>query len=146
MLVAALSCRDNMSNNGPGARIAGEAIGASLYLPTMATDEFLSCLSRQALEKAATTEGVRAEVRVRDTRARFIERFTDTRYVYPGALFQVTPEEIAAATTPSPSHLVRRPSEVRNDGFDGDAGTGEDIVSETDALAASAIADLPPVD
>ena len=146
MLVAALSCRDNMSNSGPGARIAGEAIGASLHLPTMATDEFLSCLSRQALEKAATTEGVRAEVRVRDTRARFIERFTDTRYVYPGALFQVTAEEIAAAATPSPSHLVRWPSEVRNDGFDGDAGTGEDIISETDALAATAIADMPPVD
>jgi len=146
MLVAALSCRDNMSNSGPGARIAGEAIGASLYLPTMATDEFLSCLSRQALEKAATTEGVRAEVRVRDTRARFIERFTDTRYVYPNALFQVTAEEIAAAKTPSPSHLVRWPSEVRNAGFDGDAGTGEDIVSETDALAATAMADMPPVD
>ena len=53
MLVAALSSRDNKTNSGPGARIAGEAIGASLYLPTMATDEFLSCLSRQALEKAA---------------------------------------------------------------------------------------------
>jgi ParB family transcriptional regulator, chromosome partitioning protein len=135
-----------MTDSGPGARIAGEAIGASLYLPTMATDEFLSCLSRQALEKAATTEGVRAEVRVRDTRARFIERFTDTRYLYPGALFQVTAEELAAAATPSPRHLGRWPSEVRNDGFDGDAGTGEDIVSETDALAATAIADLPPVD
>jgi ParB family chromosome partitioning protein len=146
MLVAALSCRDNMSNSGPGARIAGEAIGASLYLPTMATDEFLSCLSRQALEKAATTEGVRPEVRVRDARGRFIERFTDTRYVYPGALFQVTPEEIAAAATPSPSHLVRWPSEVRNDGFDGNTPTGEDIVSDTDALAASANADTPPVD
>lgn len=146
MLVAALSCRDNMTNSGPGARIAGEAIGASLYLPTMATDEFLSCLSRQALEKAATTEGVRAEVRVRDTRARFIERFTDTRYVYPGALFQVTAEEITAAAAASSSHLVHRPSPVANDGFDGDAGTGEDIVSDTDALAATAIADLPPVD
>jgi hypothetical protein len=146
MFVAALSCRDNMSNSGPGARIAGEAIGASLYLPTMATDEFLSCLSRQALEKAATTEGVRPEVRVRDARGRFIERFTDTRYVYPGALFQVTPEEIAAAATPSPSHLVRWPSEVRNDGFDGNTPTGEDIVSDTDALAASANADTPPVD
>jgi ParB family chromosome partitioning protein len=78
MLVAALSCRDNMSNSGPGARIAGEAIGASLYLPTMATDEFLSCLSRQALEKAATTEGVRPEVRVRDARASRI-RATSTR-------------------------------------------------------------------
>jgi ParB family chromosome partitioning protein len=146
MLIAALSCRDNMSNSGPGAHIAGEAIGASLYLPTMATDEFLTCLSRQALEKAATTEGVRPEVRVRDARGRFIERFTDTRYVYPGALFQVTPEEIAAAATPSPSHLVRWPSEVRNDGFDGNTPTGEDIVSDTDALAASANADTPPVD
>jgi ParB/RepB/Spo0J family partition protein len=145
MLVAALSCRDNMSNSGPGARIAGEAIGASLYLPTMATNEFLSCLSRQALEKAATTEGVRAEVRVRDTRARFIERFTDTRYVYPGALFQVTAEEAAAAAA-LPSHLVRWPSEVTNDGFDGDTGTGEDIASDADALAGSAIADMPPVD
>src|SRR6516225_8774345 len=141
MLVAALSCRDN-SNSGLAARIAGDAVGASLYMPTMATDEFLSCLSRQALERAAETEGVRAKVRVRDTRARFIERFTDTRYVYPGALFQVTPEEIAAAAAASSSHLVHRPSPVANDGFDGDAGTGEDIVSDTDALAASAIADM----
>ena len=85
ILVAALSCRDNMSNSGLAARIAGEAAGASLYLPTMATDEFLTCLSRQTLEKAAETEGVRAEVRVRDTRARFIERFSGTRYVYRGA-------------------------------------------------------------
>jgi len=89
---------------------------------------------------------VRAEVRVRDTRARFIERFADTRYVYPGALLQVTAEEIAAAAAASPSHLGRWPSEVTNDGFDGDTGTGEDIVSDTDALAASAIADMPPVD
>ena len=89
---------------------------------------------------------MRVEVRARDTRARFIERFTDTRYVYPGALFQVTSEEIAAGTAASPSHLVHRPSPDANDGFNGDAGTGEDIVSDTDALAASAIGDLPPVD
>jgi ParB family chromosome partitioning protein len=146
MLVAALSCRDNMSNSGPGARIAGEAIGASLYLPTMATDEFLSCLSRQALEKAATTEGVRPEVRVRDARGRFIERFTDTRYVYPGALFQVTSEEIATEAAAAPSHFVRWPSSVTNDGSDGDAETGEDMASDADALAGSAIADMPPVD
>jgi hypothetical protein len=41
---------------------------------------------------------------------------------------------------------VRWPSEVRNDGFDADTRTGEDIVGDTDALAASAIADMPPVD
>ena len=146
MLIAALSCRDNMSNSGPGAHIAGEAIGASLYLPTMATDEFLTCLSRQALEKAATTEGVRPEVRARDTRARFIERFRDTRYVYPGALFQVTSEEIVAEAAAAPSHFVRWPSSVTNDGSDGNVETGEDMASDADALAGSAIADMPPVD
>jgi hypothetical protein len=41
---------------------------------------------------------------------------------------------------------VRWPSAVTNDGFDGDTGTGEDIVSDADAFAASAIADMPPVD
>jgi hypothetical protein len=136
MLAAALSCRDNMSNSGLAARIAGEAVGASLYLPTMATEEFLACLSRQALEKAAETQGVPAEIRVRDTRARFIERFSGTRYVYPGALFQLTAEEIAAALPPN--HLVRWPSAIANDGLG-----GEEIVSDTDALAGSAIADPP---
>ena len=61
MLTAALSCRDNMTNSGIVARIAGDAIGASLYLPNMATDEFLSCLSKSAVEKAAAAEGVRTE-------------------------------------------------------------------------------------
>jgi ParB family chromosome partitioning protein len=144
MLVAALSCRDN-SNSGLAARIAGDAVGASLYMPTMATDEFLSCLSRQALERAAETEGVRAKVRVRDTRARFIERFSGTRYVYPGALFQLTAEEIAAAAPP-PDHLVRWPGAIPNDSLGGGAGSGEDIVSETGAQAAPAMADPPSAD
>ena len=97
MLAAVLSCRENRSQSGPFARIAGEAIGASLRLPNMATDEFLSCLSRGALEKAATAEGVRVEVRAKDTRARMIGRFTDGTFVYPGALFRLAPEDQAAA-------------------------------------------------
>ena len=144
MLVAALSCRDNMSNSGLGARIAGEAVGASLYLPTMATDEFLACLSRQALEKAAETEGVRAEARVRDTRARFIERFSGTRYVYQAALFQLTAEEIAAAAPPN--RLVHWHGGTATDSLGGDAGSGEEIMSDTGALAAPAIADSPQAD
>ena len=47
MLITVLSCRDSVSNSGIGARIAGEAVGASAFLPTMATNEFLSCLSRR---------------------------------------------------------------------------------------------------
>jgi ParB/RepB/Spo0J family partition protein len=97
MLATVLSCRENRSQSGPFARIAGEAIGASLRLPNMATDEFLSCLSRGALEKAAAAEGVRVEVRAKDTRARMVGRFTDGTFVYPGALFRLAPEDQTAA-------------------------------------------------
>jgi len=97
MLAAVLSCRENRSQSGPFARIAGEAIGASLRLPNMATEEFLSCLSRGALEKAAAAESVRVEVRAKDTRARMVTHFKDGTFVYPGALFRLTPEEVAMA-------------------------------------------------
>ena len=63
----------------------------------MATEAFLSCLSRGALEKAAAAEGVRVEARAKDTRARMVDRFKDGVFVYPGALFALTPEEQDAA-------------------------------------------------
>jgi ParB/RepB/Spo0J family partition protein len=99
MLIGVLSCRDNRTQSGPFARIAGEAVGASLRLPNMATEEFLSCLSRGALETAARAAGVRIEPRARDTRARMVTRFNDGTFVYPAALFRLLPEELAAATT-----------------------------------------------
>jgi ParB family chromosome partitioning protein len=46
MLVGVLSCRENRSQNGPLALIAGEAIGASLPLPNMATED--SCRACRA--------------------------------------------------------------------------------------------------
>src|SRR5271165_2358930 len=73
-LITVLSCRDNVSNSGIGARIAGETVDATAFVPTMATEEFLSCLSRQALERAAAAAGFAVEVRVKDTRARIVER------------------------------------------------------------------------
>jgi hypothetical protein len=97
MLIGVLSCRENRSQSGPFARIAGETIGASLRLPNMATDEFLACLSRGALETAARAEGVNAAPRAKDTRARMVTRFKDGTFMYPGALFRLTPEELAAA-------------------------------------------------
>ena len=97
MLIGVLSCRENRSHSGPFARIAGEAIGASLLLPNMATEEFLSCLSRGALETVARAEGVNIAPRAKDTRARMVTRFKDGTFVYPGALFRLTPEEQEAA-------------------------------------------------
>ena len=97
MLIGVLSCRENRSQSGAFARIAGEAIGASLRLPNMATEEFLSCLSRGALETVARAEGVNIAPRAKDTRARMVTRFKDGTFVYPGALFRLTPEELAAS-------------------------------------------------
>src|SRR3984957_8368020 len=97
MLTGVLSCRENRSNSGAFARIAGEAVGAALLLPNMATEDFLSCLSRGALETVAKAEGVNIAPRAKDTRARMVTRFKDGTFVWPGALFRLTPEERAAS-------------------------------------------------
>jgi hypothetical protein len=137
MLAAVLSCRDNMTNSGVVARIAGDAIGASLNLPNMATEEFLSCLSKAAIGKAATAEGVRVEPRAKDTRARLIERFKDGVYVYPGALFKLTQAEIddareAAARRTMPGSRTWEGDDDPTDGLDdtmdrGEAADGDDV-------------------
>jgi hypothetical protein len=40
------------------------------------------------------TACVRVEPRAKDTRARMITRFKDGAFVYPGALFPLTPKEL----------------------------------------------------
>jgi ParB family chromosome partitioning protein len=117
MLQVALSCRDNMTNSGIVARVAGDAIDAKLFLPNMATEEFLSCLSKAALEKAAAAEGVKIGSRGKDTRANMIERFREGTYLHPSALFAPTPDEIADAT--------RDASDWDEGGGEDDAGNGE---------------------
>jgi len=119
MLVRVLSCRDNMSNSGIGARVAGEVVGATALLPTMATDEFLSNLSRQALEREAAANGVRVEARVKDTRARFVQHFTGTTWHYPGALFALTAEERKKGLAPAFDPNTSDPSTADgDDGYD----------------------------
>lgn len=122
MLAAVLSCRDNMSDSGPVARIAGEAIGASLHLPNMATEEFLSCVSKAALETAASAEGVRIEARGKDTRARMVERFKNGVYVHPSALFKLTPADMAAAEAAAARRYVPGRGWVGNNDANADEG------------------------
>lgn len=98
VLIAVLSCRENRSQSGPFAQMAAEAIGAAHLLPNMATEEFLSCLSRGALESAARAEGIAIAPRVKDTRARMVAQFKDGTFVYPGALFLLAPNAAAAAS------------------------------------------------
>lgn len=121
MLIGVLSCRDNRSQSGPFARIAGEAVGASLLLPNMATEEFLQCLSRGALETAARAEGVNVAPRAKDTRARMVDRFKEGTFVYPGALFRLTPEEQVTAGEQRRDHA----DADRSDPADGDGGEAD---------------------
>jgi len=95
MLIEVLSCRRGMSNSGVVSRIAGDAIGADQFLPNMGTEDFLDCLSRQALEAAAKDVNVLPRPRVRETRAALVSHFANERFVHPAALFAPSPDEVA---------------------------------------------------
>ncbi len=91
-----LSCRQNRSDSGVIARIAGEAIGADAFLPNTGTEEFLCCLSRSALEGACAGTSVLPRPRVKDTRAELEKHFADGQYVHPSALFAPPLENVTA--------------------------------------------------
>ncbi|MFT4161085.1 MAG: plasmid partitioning protein, partial [Shinella sp.] len=86
-LMDVFSCRENATNSGIVARVAGQTIGADGFLCNMGTEEFLSCLSRPALEAACSDTSVLSRQRVKDTRAALVEHFKEERFVHPSALF-----------------------------------------------------------
>jgi len=92
-LIDALSARENRTDSGIVARIAGAAIGADEFLPNMGTEEFLSCLSRQALERSCVQTPVLPRQKVKDTRAALVAHFREGRFVHPAARF--APDEAA---------------------------------------------------
>ncbi len=87
MLVDVFSCRENATNSGIVARVAGEVVGADAFLPNMGTEDFLSCLSRPALEGSCRDTPVLPRQRVKDTRAALVEHFKEGHFVHPSALF-----------------------------------------------------------
>lgn len=87
VLIDVLSCREGMSKSGIVALVAGSAIGADSFLGTMGTEDFLSCLSRPALEGSCAGTPVLPRARVKDTRAALVEHFKTGHFVYPTALF-----------------------------------------------------------
>ena len=132
MLKIVLSCRANSTDSGISSRIAGEVLGASSLLPTMATDEFLSCLSRQALERGATAAGVKVEARVKDTRAGMVAHFKDVTWHFPGALFALTPEEHANGSMRTTRWVDRQhdsagPEDEAEDTSEPEAGDETDV-------------------
>ncbi|RWC00322.1 MAG: plasmid partitioning protein [Mesorhizobium sp.] len=87
VLIDVLSCRENISKSGIVGIVAGRAIGADGFLANMGTEDFLSCLSRTALEASCADTPVLPRVRVKDTRAALVEHFKEGHFVHPSALF-----------------------------------------------------------
>ncbi len=88
LLIDVLSCREGRSRSGIVARVAGDAIRADGFLANMGTEEFLSCLSRPALEASCKGTPVLPRQRVKDTRAALVEHYAENRFVHDAALFE----------------------------------------------------------
>jgi ParB family chromosome partitioning protein len=113
-----LNCKLKFNGSGLAARIAGDAIGADAELPTMATDDFLSSLSRKALEHLGSGLGVLPRQRVKDTRAAVVEQVRETRVILPAAHFALSQEEAAS--------FMREPYRYdSNSGAEADDGSDE---------------------
>jgi hypothetical protein len=95
MLATFLSCRPGMNDSGLPARIAGDAIGTDVHLASMASEEFLSCLSKPAIETAASSLGVLARPCAKDTRAELIKAAAGGSFVLPAARFALSADEVA---------------------------------------------------
>jgi ParB family chromosome partitioning protein len=94
-LANVLSCSLGHGDSGLPARIAGDAIGADAHLGNMATEEFLSCLSKTAIERVGSSLNVLPRQRVKDTRAAVITEAAGSTYIHPAALFALSQAEIA---------------------------------------------------
>lgn len=112
LLIDVLSCREGRSKSGIVARIAGDAIRADGFLPNMGTEEFLSCLSRPALEAACKDTPVLPRQRVKDTRAALVAHFAENHFVHSSALFGPDAEKLA--------NWLKKNEPVAEDQDDGD--------------------------
>jgi ParB family transcriptional regulator, chromosome partitioning protein len=99
MLAEVFSCRKDASNSGMFARLCGTTVNADAWLPNMATEEFLSCLSKAGVERAAGTINVLPRQRAKDTRAALINQVGEGIFVLPAARFALTADEVAEIET-----------------------------------------------
>jgi len=140
MLVEVLSCRTDMSQSGMNARYAGAVIGADALLPNMATTDFLKCLSKQAMERTASANGVAPRNTGKETRAAMIAQCGGGTFVHPAALFPPTAEELRSRRHRGSLIVAEQP----NENGEGDlAPDGEDL-DGADANGSGAGDDVPP--
>jgi ParB family chromosome partitioning protein len=127
VLIDALSCREGMSKPGVVALVAGSAIGADSFLANMGTEDFLSCLSRPALEGSCADTPVLPRARVKDTRAALVEHFKEGHFVHSTALF--APDATSLTEWLARSAVTEGDDD---DGIDPEGLGGDDQPSEGD--------------
>ena len=134
-LTELLSCKLNQTNSGLVAEIAGAAIGADTFLPNMGTDEYLSCLSRPALEAICAETTTQPRQRVKDTRAALVSEFEAKGFVHANARFRPDQAVVKSWQTSVANALAEaeRREASREDGARDDAAGDEDLGNpETD--------------
>ncbi|RVD57451.1 plasmid partitioning protein [Mesorhizobium sp. M2D.F.Ca.ET.185.01.1.1] len=128
VLIDVLSCRENISKSGIVGIVAGRAIGADGFLANMGTEDFLSCLSRPALEASCADTPVLPRARVKDTRAALVDHYKEGHFVHPSALF--APDAVVLSEWLAKSAVT----EVEDEDAPDDEGVaGEDQAAEGDA-------------
>jgi ParB family chromosome partitioning protein len=129
VLIDVLSCRRGMSNSGMISRIAGDAICADEFLPNMGSEDFLLCLSRQALEASCAEASVQTRQKVRETRAALVEHFATQHFVHPAGRFAPPADELL--------DWIRAGAATDVTGSEGhdDDGHGEDLDEEQEGHA-----------
>lgn len=131
MLAHVLTCRPGYHSSGIVARFVGDAIGADAHLPNMATEEFLSSLSKSALEKAAGDISVLPRQRAKDTRAAILEHVGSGTFVLPAARFAPTEQELAEHQRPPIGFTQDEDGEDEGPAnSDQDAGDSDDDASD----------------
>ncbi len=140
VLIDVLSCRRGMSNSGMVSRIAGEAIGADEYLPNMGSEDFLLCLSRQALEANCTEASVQPRQKVRETRAALVEHFASEHFVHSSARFAPPADELRdwiRAGAATATDIIAGEERAHDDPQDVDVGSEGDHDQDFDQRAAA---------
>ncbi|MCG7354682.1 ParB N-terminal domain-containing protein [Roseomonas mucosa] len=151
MLGQVLSCRDGMTDSGAVARVAGDAIGADRFLPNMATEDFLKCLSKGAMERAASAERVLPRQTGKATRAALIEHVGQGTYILPAARFALTRTELERLEAKTADRAAYGSAEEDESEGIPDGDEGEDPTDDADEAGAPGeegeddlTANLPP--
>ena len=90
ILANLFSCRDDRTNSGAVADLAGKIVEADRYLPNMGREEFVKCMSRASIEDLAIERGLEVKARLKDTREDLLKSLEYVGFVHRQAVFALT--------------------------------------------------------